>query len=158
MVSPRQSFLLALAGSMAVHAAVLNWGGMEFSLRPEPAAATVIKVTLAAVQNEPVVEEKPVTRKLKLRPAPRPEGVVPQAPPRGEPVPEPIATQPFIAHSAVENQAPRVPEPAPEAPIQLATVTKARASEPEPAASEKTPKFRFSRIRSHLRKFTDEAL
>ena len=116
---------------MAVHAAVLNWGGMEFSLRPEPAAATVIKVTLAAVQNEPVVEEKPVTRKLKLRPVPRPERVVPQATPRGEPVPEPIANQPFIAHSAVENQAPRIPAPAPEAPIQLATVTKARASEPD---------------------------
>jgi protein TonB len=131
MVSPRQGFLLALAGSLAVHAAVLNWAGLEFSPRPEPAPATVIKVMLAAVRNEPVVAEKPVTRKPELRPVPRPERVVAQATPREEPVPEPIANQLFIAQSAVENQAPRVPAPAPEAPIQLATVSKARASEPD---------------------------
>ncbi len=129
MVSPRQSFLLALAGSVAVHAAVLNWAGMEFAPRSEPAPATVIKVMLAAVQNEPVVAEKPLTRKPRLRPAPRPERVVPQATPREEPVPEPTANQPFIAPSAAENQAPRVPASAPEAPIRLATVSKARASE-----------------------------
>lgn len=122
---------MALAGSVAVHAAVLTWGGMEFVPRPEPAPATVVKVTLAVVQNEPVVEEKPVTRKSKLRPVPRPERVVPQATPREEPVPEPIANQPVPAQNVVESQAPRVPAPAPGAPIQLTTVSKVRASEPD---------------------------
>ena len=131
MVSPRHGFLLALAGSVAVHAAILTWGGMEFVPRPEPAPATVVKVTLAAVQNEPVVAEQPVTRKSRLRPVPRPERMVLQATPREEPDPEPIANQPFIAQSVVENQAPRVPAPTPEAPIQLATVSKVRASEPD---------------------------
>ena len=132
MVSPRHGFLLALAGSLAVHAAVLTWPGLESAPRPEPAPATVIKVMLAAVQNEPVVAEKPVTRQPQLRrPAPRPERVVAQATPREEPVPEPMANPPLIAQSAVENHALRVPAPAPEAPIQLATVSKARASEPD---------------------------
>jgi protein TonB len=131
MVSPRHGFLLALAGSMAVHAAVLTWAGLEFAPRPEPAPTTVIKVMLAAAENEPAVAEKHVTRTPKLRPVPRPERVVSQATPRKEPVPEPIANQPFIAQSSAENQAPRVPAPAPEAPIQLATVPRARASEPD---------------------------
>ncbi len=131
MMSPRQGFPLALAGSVAVHAAVLTWGGMEFVPRPEPAPATVVKVTLAAVQNEPVAEEKPVIRKANVRPVPRPEHVIPQATPREEPVPESIANQPVIAQSVVERQAPRVPAPAPEAPLQLATVSKVSASEPD---------------------------
>ena len=131
MVSPRHGFLLALAGSLAVHAAVLTWSGMEFVPRPEPAPATVVKVTLAAVQNEPVGAEKPLTRERGPRPAPRPERVVAKAAPREEPVPEPVANPPFIAPSAVENQAPRVAAPVAEAPVQLATVPKARASEPD---------------------------
>jgi hypothetical protein len=131
MVSPRHGFLLALAGSLAVHAAVLTWSGMEFAPRPEPAPATVVKVTLAAVQNEPVGAEKPLTRERRPRPVPRPERVVAKAAPREEPVPEPVANPPFIAPSAVENQAPRVAAPVAEAPVQLATVPKARASEPD---------------------------
>jgi protein TonB len=123
--------LLAVAGSMAIHAAVLTWGGMEFVPRPEPAPATVVKVTLAAVQNEPVVAEKPVTPKAKLRPVPRPERVVPQATAREEPVAEPIAKPSFIAQSVVENQPPRVAAAAPEAPIQLATAPAVRANEPD---------------------------
>ena len=147
MALPRHGFLLALAGSMAVHAAVLILPGMEFEPRPGPAPATVVKVTLAAVQNEPaaaekqpipksknepVVAEKQPVRKSKLRPAPRPARVVPQAAPRDEPVPEPVANPPFIAASgAAENQAPRVAAPVSEAPVQLATASKARASEPD---------------------------
>ncbi len=131
MVSPRQSLLLALAGSLALHAAVLILPGMEFAPRPGPAPATVVKVTLAAVQNEPVGAKKPVSRERRLRPAPRPERVIAQTAPRGEPVPESVANPPFIAPSAVESQAPRVPAPAPEAPVRLATVSKARASEPD---------------------------
>lgn len=131
MVSPRQGFLLALAGSVAVHAAVLTRPGMEFAPPPGPAPATVVKVTLAAVKNEPVVAEKQLIRKSKLRPAPRPERVVAQAAPREEAVPESVASQPFIAQSPVENQAPRVPAPAPEVPIQLATVPEPRAREPD---------------------------
>jgi len=104
---------------------------MEFALRPEPAPATVIDVKLAVVQNEPVVAEKRVPQKAKTRPVPRPAQVVPQATPREEPVPERIANQSLIAQSAVENQAPRVPAPALEAPVQLAAVPKARASEPD---------------------------
>ena len=134
MMSPRRSFLLALAGSLAVHAAVLILPGMEFAPRPEPAPATVVKVTLAAVQNEPVGAEKPVTRERRLPPVPRPERVVAKAAPREERVPEPVATPTFIALSAVENQAPRVAAPAAEAPVQLATVPKARASEPDHVA------------------------
>ena len=131
MVSPRHGFLLALAGSVAVHGAVLTWSGMEFAPRPDPAPATVIKVTLAAVQNEPVVAEKPLPRKAKLLSVPRPERVIPQATPREEPVPEPIANQSFIAQSVVENQALRVPAPVPEPPMQLAAVPEVRASEPD---------------------------
>lgn len=116
---------------MAVHAAVLTWGGMEFVPRSDPAPATVIKVTLAAVQNKPVVAEQPVTRKSRLQPVPQPERVVSQATPREEPVPETIANRSFIAHSVVENQAPRVPAPVPEPPVQLATVPEVRASEPD---------------------------
>ncbi len=116
---------------MAVHAAVLTWAELESAPRPEPAPATVIKVTLAALQKEPVVEAKHVTRKPQLRPVPQPEGVVRQATPRTEPVPESVANQPVITQSAVETQTPRVPAAAPEAPIQFATVPKARASEPD---------------------------
>lgn len=131
MVSPRYGFLLALAGSLAVHGAVLILPGMEFEPRPGPAPATVVKVTLAAVQNEPVGAEKPLTRERRPRPVPRPERVVAKAAPREEPVPEPVANPPFIAPGAVENQAPRVAAPVAEAPVQLATVSKARASEPD---------------------------
>lgn len=116
---------------MAVHAAVLNWTGMEFEPRPGPAPATVVRVTLAAVQNEPVGAEKPVTREQRLRPVPRPERIVAKAAPRDEPVPEPVANPPIAAPGAAENQAPRVAAPAPEAPVQLATVSRARASEPD---------------------------
>jgi protein TonB len=129
--SPRHTFGWALAGSIAVHAAALTWAGMEFALRPEPAPPTVIDVKLAVVQNEPVVAEKQLPQKAITRPVPRPVHVVPQATPREEPVPERIVTQPLIAQSAVENQAPRVPAPALEAPVQLAAVPKARASEPD---------------------------
>lgn len=128
---PRHGFLLALAGSVAVHGAVLTWSGIELAPPPEPRPAPVIKVTLAAVQNEPVVAEKPPIRKSILRPAPRPARVVPKAMPREESVPEPIASPTFIAPSPVENQAPHAPAPAPQPPIQLATVPKARASEPD---------------------------
>lgn len=131
MASPRHGFLLALAGSLAVHAAVLTWSGMEFALRPGPAPATVVKVTLAAVQNEPVGAEKPLIRERRPRPVPRPERVVAKAAPREQPAPEPVANPPFIAPGAVENQAPRVAAPVAEAPVQLATVSKARASEPD---------------------------
>lgn len=131
MVSPRHGFLLALAGSLAVHAAVLILPGMEFEPRPGQAPVTVVKVTLAAVQNEPVGAEKPLTRERRPRPVPRPERVVAKAAPREEPVPEPVANPPFIAPGAVENQAPRVAAPVAEAPVQLATVSKARASEPD---------------------------
>ena len=124
-------FLLALAGSLAVHAAVLILPAMEFAPRPEPAPATVVRVTLAAAQNEPVGAIKPVSRERRLQPAPRAERVIAQAAPREEPVPESVANPPFIAPSAVEIQAPRVPAPVPEAPVQLATVSKARAREPD---------------------------
>lgn len=126
MVSTRHGFLLALAGSTAVHAAVLTWAGMEFSPPPGPAPATVVKVTLAAAQNESLVAEKPVTRKSRIRPAPRPERVVAQPTPREEPVPEPTANQSLIAQDTVENRA-----PAPQPPLQLATAPTARASEPD---------------------------
>lgn len=131
MGSPRQSLLLALAASLAVHAAVLTWTEIESAPRPEPAPAPLIKVTLAAVQIEPVSVEKPATRESKLRPAPQPERVVPQAAPREEAVAEPIAIQPSVVPSAVAIQAPRVPAPVPEAPLQLVSVPKARASEPD---------------------------
>ena len=132
MVSPRYGFLLALAGSLAVHGAVLILPGMEFEPRPGQAPVTVVKVTLAAVQNEPVGAEKPLTRERRPRPVPRPERVVAKAAPRDEPVPEPVANPPFIAASgAAENQAPRVAAPVSEAPVQLATASKARASEPD---------------------------
>ncbi|MDP2706372.1 MAG: energy transducer TonB, partial [Burkholderiales bacterium] len=131
MASPRYGFLLALAGSLAVHGAVLILPGMEFEPRPGQAPVTVVKVTLGAVQNEPVGAEKPLTRERGPRPVPRPERVVAKAAPREEPVPEPAGNPPFIAPSAVENQPPRVAAPAPEAPLQLATVSKARASEPD---------------------------
>lgn len=137
MASPRHGFLLALAASVAVHGAVLTWSGMEFARPPESAPAPVIKVTLAAVQVEPVVTEKPVTRKSSARPVPQPERVVPLATPREEPVPEIIAKQFPVVQSVAEIQAPRAPAPAPaaaaapEPPLHLATVPKAYASEPD---------------------------
>ncbi len=131
MGSPRQSLLLALAASLAVHAAVLTWTEIESAPRPEPAPPPVIKVTLAAVQIDPVSVEKPATRESKLRPAPPPERVVPHAAPRKEAVAEPITIQPSVTPSAVAIQAPRIPAPVPEAPLQSASMPKARASEPD---------------------------
>lgn len=131
MVYSRHGFLLALAGSMAVHGAVLTWSGMEFALPPESAPAPVIKVTLAAVQIEPVVAEKAVTRKPGSRPVSRPGRVAPQATPREEPAPETIASPSPVIQSVAAAPAPRAPASAPEPPLQLATVPKARASEPD---------------------------
>lgn len=133
MVSPRHGFLLALAGSVAVHAAVLTWSGMEFALPPEPTPAPAIKVTLAAVQIEPAVTEKAVTRKTGSRPVSRPGRVAPQATPRDDPVSETIANPSPVIQSVAANPALRPPAPAaaPEPPIQLATVPQARASEPD---------------------------
>ncbi len=116
---------------MAVHGAVLTWAEIDSAPPPEPAPPTVVRVTLVAVQDEPVVAEKPVTRKPGLRPVSRPERVVPQAAPREEPVPEITANQPSSAASAVESQAPRAAAPGPEAPVRLATVPAARTSEPD---------------------------
>lgn len=137
--STQFAFGWALAGSVAIHAAALGWGVVEFAPPPEAAPATAINVTLAAVQDEPVVAEKPAVRRSKLRPVTRTERVVRQATPRQERVPETSVNQSFLTQSEVENQAQRAPAPAlttapapaPEPPLQLATLPKAREREPD---------------------------
>ena len=130
--SSRHSFGWALTGSIAVHAAALTWGTLEFTPHPVPTQETVIEVKLDAAQSEPVAEDKRPTepRKLPLPAQPRPQRA-PQLTPRNEPAPERAAAQPFIAQNAVENEAPRTIAPAAEAPAQVAVVPEARAREPD---------------------------
>lgn len=126
-----------MTGSIAVHAAALTWGTLEFTPQPVPTQETVIEVKLDAAQSEPVAEEKRPTEPRKLRlpaqpqPQPQAQRTVPELTPRNEPAPERAAAQPFIAQNAVESEAPRTAAPAAGAPVQLAVVQEARAREPD---------------------------
>lgn len=122
-----------MTGSIAVHAAALTWGTLEFTPQPVPTQETVIEVKLDAAQSEPVAEEKRPAepRKLRLPARPQPQRTIAQQTPRNEPAPERAAAQPFIAQNAVESDAPRTIAPAAEAPAQVAVVPEARAREPD---------------------------
>jgi protein TonB len=128
--SPRRSFLVALAGSVAAHAAALMWTGMEFASPPAPAQATVIEVTLAVspASDNQIVERTRVTR----TPVSQPVRAVPRKMPLDEPVIERAVEQPAVALSRVESEAaPRSPVTAQEAPAQPAAVPRERANEPD---------------------------
>jgi periplasmic protein TonB len=135
--STRQSFGWALTGSIAVHAAVLTWGTLEFTPQPPPAQESVIEVKLDAAQSEPAAEEKRPAEPRKLRPPartrsqPQAQRIAPQLTARDEPAPERAAAQPFTAQNPVETEAPRTAAPAAPAPAQLAVVPETRAREPD---------------------------
>ena len=132
--SSRHSFGWALTGSIAVHAAALTWGTPQFTPQPVPVQETMIEVKLAAAQNEPAVEEKPLPEPRILRPPqPRPQvqRIKPQLTARAEPAPDRAAVQPFTAQTPVEAEAPRTAVPAAEPPAQVAVVPEPRAREPD---------------------------
>lgn len=148
----RHGLLRALAASIAVHAAILTWSGIEYARPPVPARATVIAATLVAVppaehpvaqqarmRQEPLLRPlagQPLAKKARMRPAPpRPPAATLSAAPPGEPAREPAEVPRAAAPDTAVSEAPSSSSVvAQEAAAAVAAVPKPHAAETNTAA------------------------